>query len=493
MVRVLGSLMIAATLVACGEVPAPAAAKHPARGGGAPARAASAPAPAAVPQGSPWTYEVKAEPRGTSLRVEGRFPAGTPSSFEVGDGGERFVSDVAVVADGKRTAVVGQRAAWTIPQCAAGCVVTYTFALRAAGAASSERSVAEVRGDVVESPPSVWLLRPAEAPAGSPFRFHVTSAPGEAFATGVFPVSGAADTYEGRTVEPFDLPYAAFGPMRRVQYAKGQLEVAYLPGTFRDEAAVATWLERSAEVVAAYYGRPPVPRLLVLLQATPGSQIGFGSTMGMSGAAIDMAIGQDISAATMKDDWVLVHEMIHTALPDVTRQHHWLEEGLATYVESLARSRAGLVTQERVWRDWMDGMPKGQPAPGDRGLDRTHTWGRTYWGGALFCFAADIEIRTRTDNRRSLDDALRAVLAEGGNIAVSWPVERVLEVGDRATGVTVLRELYDRMAPRAERVDLDGMWRKLGVSRRGEKVVFDDQAPLAKVRIAMLTPAPAVR
>ncbi|HSO34445.1 MAG TPA: hypothetical protein VLT33_18050, partial [Labilithrix sp.] len=408
--------------------------------------------------------------------------------FEVGEGGERFVRDVVVVAGEQRTAVAGQRGVWAIPACSEGCVVTYDFALRAAGVASGERSVAEVHGDAVEAPPSVWLLRPAAAPVGSRFRFHVTSAPGESFATGVFPVAGAADTYEGRTVEPFDLPYAVFGPIRRVQYARGQLEVAYLPGTFRDEPAVATWLERSASVVEAYYGRPPVPRLLVVLRAVPGGQIGFGSTMGMSGAAIDMAIGQDITAATMRDDWVLVHEMIHTALPDVTRRHHWLEEGLATYVESLARSRAGLVSPERMWKDWMDGMPKGQPAAGDLGLDRTHTWGRTYWGGALFCFAADVEIRTRTDNRRSLDDALRAVLAEGGNISVSWPVERVLEVGDRATGVTVLRELYDRMAPRSERVDLEGMWRRLGVARQGERVVFDDAAPLARLRLAMMTP-----
>ncbi len=48
-------------------------------------------------------------------------------------------------------AVTGQRGVWSLAACAAGCVVTYTFALRAAGTASAERSVAEVRGDVVES------------------------------------------------------------------------------------------------------------------------------------------------------------------------------------------------------------------------------------------------------------------------------------------------------------------------------------------------------
>ena len=58
-------------------------------------------------------------------------------------------------------------------------------------------------------------------------------------------------------------------------------------------------------------------------------------------------------------------------------------------------------------------MPKGLPAAGDRGLDYTPTWGRTYWGGALFCLLADIDIRKRTSNRFGLQDALRAIVAAG--------------------------------------------------------------------------------
>ena len=101
---------------------------------------------------------------------------------------------------------------------------------------------------------------------------------------------------------------------------------------------------------------------------------------------------------------------------------------------------------------------------------------------------ADVEIRTRTENRRSLDDGLRAVLGEGGNISVGWPVERILDVGDRATGVPVLRELYGRMASRPERIDLEGMWQRLGVRRRGNTIAFDDTAPLASVPLSMMAP-----
>jgi hypothetical protein len=40
----------------------------------------------------------------------------------------------------------------------------------------------------------------------------------------------------------------------------------------------------------------------------------------------------------------------------------------------------------------VSGMPQGEPQRGDRGLDGTHTWGRTYWGGAMFCLLTDVEI-----------------------------------------------------------------------------------------------------
>jgi hypothetical protein len=67
-----------------------------------------------------------------------------------------------------------------------------------------------------------------------------------------------------------------------------------------------------------------------------------------------------------------------------------------------------------VWRDLIEGLPHGLPRAGDRGLDFTPTWGRTYWGGAMYCLLADVEIRKRTGNRHGLQDALRGVLAGGG-------------------------------------------------------------------------------
>jgi len=96
------------------------------------------------------------------------------------------------------------------------------------------------------------------------------------------------------------------------------------------------------------------------------------------------------------------------------------------------------LTAERVCREMVDRMPQGLPTPGDQGLDNTNTWGRTYWGGAMFCLLADIETRKQTGNAKGLQDALRAINRAGGTIEADWPLERVIEVGDKVTNGKVL-------------------------------------------------------
>jgi hypothetical protein len=80
----------------------------------------------------------------------------------------------------------------------------------------------------------------------------------------------------------------------------------------------------------------------------------------------------------------MTHELVHLAISSLPDEHHWLEEGLATYVEPIARSQDGQLPATNVWHGMLAGMPEGQPRRGDHGLDETHTWGRTYWGGAMF-------------------------------------------------------------------------------------------------------------
>ncbi len=97
-------------------------------------------------------------------------------------------------------------------------------------------------------------------------------------------------------------------------------------------------------------------------------------------------------------------------------------------------ARLDLLDAEAYWEGLLEGLPKGLPRAGDRGLDVTHTWGRTYWGG----------------------------------------------------GLDVLTRLHAAQGERPAAVDLDALFRRLGVARAGGRVVYDDEAPLAAVRRALL-------
>jgi hypothetical protein len=248
------------------------------------------------------------------------------------------------------------------------------------------------------------------------------------------------------------------------------------------EAEIQRWVESGARAVVAYYGTFPVSAASVSIHAVEGAGVSGGVAYGEGKPSVSVDLGAHTTRDQLDADWVMTHELIHLAFPSVDRSQHWVEEGISTYVEPLARRRLGKLTEERVWADLVEGLPQGEPQPGDEGLDRTTTWASTYWGGALFCFLADVEIHERTKNRFGLDDALAAIRAQGGVITASWDARRAFEAGDRAVGVAVLVPLYDKVRETPVTTDLAALWKRLGVEAHGDKVVFDDRAPLAAVR-----------
>ena len=248
------------------------------------------------------------------------------------------------------------------------------------------------------------------------------------------------------------------------------------------QADVDRWVATATRAVSAHFdGRFPVAHvdLYVRFDDRRGKVHG-GVTYG--GRRINIRIGRDARAADLDKDWTLTHEMFHLAFPSLDEQYHWMEEGLSVYLEPIARARIGNMAVDQFWRETIEGMPQGLPEAGDRGLNRTHTWGRTYWGGALFWMLADVRIREKTQNRRSLDTAIRAILAAGGDGSVHWPVERVLAAADKATGTSVVCDLFAELAEKPTSTDLAELWGRLGVRVGGEGVVYDEGAPLAEIR-----------
>ena len=80
------------------------------------------------------------------------------------------------------------------------------------------------------------------------------------------------------------------------------------------------------------------------------------------------------------------------------------------------------------------------------------------------------------------------IVAAGGTIDQEWPITKVLAVGDRATGTTVLTTLYENMGEKSEFVDLDTLWKQLGVRIENGNLVLDGATSLARIRERITSP-----
>lgn len=263
-----------------------------------------------------------------------------------------------------------------------------------------------------------------------------------------------------------------------------------IDGDFSPELSVLVqqWIMQSAEAVHVYYDRFPVPDVYIHVLVSGGAGVRGGQTFPGEVPLIRIRIGKDSDKELLlRNDWVMVHELVHLAFPWMNLRNNWMAEGLAVYVESIARMQAGHLSRAHVWKDFVKMMPRGLPAPGDGGFDVTVNWGRTYWGGAIFCLLADVGILQQTENRLGLQHALRAINAER-DFRREWDFAETLAMGDKATGTRVLTQQYEAMRLEAVSPDLPSLWRELGLRVDGDDVSFDEHATLAATRRAIETP-----
>ncbi len=515
-VRTSGLVAAALALAAsCGS--APATSPHAGPGRGQPTSALQ--------------YEVTPHDGGARLSVAADLPPGLPPSYHVDPSMTRWLRDLEMESGEAWSKVPFDGETWQLAGCEHGCRVRYQFDLGAAAREMDDFAYASGSAGAYLAPPSTWLLHPAAETSGVPYRFRVAATREAQFVTGVFPAAPAAraigapraigaqhasdvpstepasgapptldPTYGADLADLPESPYSVFGRFERarVQLAGGGVDLAIVNSPLAaGNTPLVRWIDESAGAVSAYYGTFPIPHAAVIVLVEEGADIGYAMTLGNGGGSIVARVGREVEEARLLRSWMMTHEMLHLAFPNLPRKHRWLEEGMATYVEPIARARTGALTEEEVWRGMVKGMFFAQPLPGEGGLDETPTWGRIYWGGALFCLLADVRIRERTGNRRSLDDALRGILARGGNVSVRWGIDRVLDAGDEATGTTVLSELHAEMGRSPVEVDLAELWSRLGVRSRGTsgssaltgQLVFDDGAPLAHIRRSITSPS----
>src|ERR1700678_2869487 len=277
-------------------------------------------------------------------------------------------------------------------------------------------------------------------------------------------------------------------PYRQVLQIGGavvQVDIRIGQGSIRNEDIVA-WVRRATEAVAVYYGRFPVERARVIVSQNEGKDESihgttWGNVQGVQ-SLTRMRLSSDVTKADLEEDWTMTHELVHMALSSLPDESHWLEEGIATYVEPIARAQAGQLRVQQVWAGMVRGMLQGEPQPGDKGLDQTHTWAARI--GAARCSAWSP--MSRSERQREIARGCRTLFRRSWRHKAPSTPSGLYSVFSRPETMRQRRPFSltcianGRMAPVA--VDLDQLWRQLGVRAGSRGIELDANAPLASIR-----------
>jgi hypothetical protein len=348
------------------------------------------------------------------------------------------------------------------------------------------------RGEAVLAPIPGWLLEPRGLDHLPVIDIRAHLADGLSFGTGLpkagdaWRLSGTRVGFAGYSVVGRfaleEIPVPAPGSLRPgTAKQEGVLRLAILDGFAKGSTAdLVDWVRRTAQAEANYWQGVTAPQMLVGLVPMQRPGVGYGRTVSGGGATVMIEVGAAVDHRRLFNDWVLVHELIHTGMPYVRGRGTWMMEGAATYIEPIIRARAGWKTEQEVWTEWIDNMPRGVAAFA-AGLSNS-SGQQNYWAGATFMLMADVAIRRETNGAKGLEDCLAGALWSGLDAPKTVQVVDYAAACDRAAGTTVMAELVDRYYRASQPVDLAALWKELGVAKVGDRIVFDDNAPAATWR-----------
>ena len=253
------------------------------------------------------------------------------------------------------------------------------------------------------------------------------------------------------------------------------------------------WITDAASAVALLGGRMPVDTAQIIVLPTPGTRIGFGFATHGGGFTVVIFVGDQITEANLRKDWVAVHEMLHLGMPMLDDESRWLSEGLATYLEPYLRARAGSLPVTEVWEEMHAGFARGRKQVSERTLRadcvemrENHAYMRVYWSGAAIALIADVTAR---QNGSSLD---REVLALGACCLHAGEIlsadDLLARVGE--DGALLAPHLAAAARPHLDSPrfpDVTAMYRALGLSFDAEGRVTLSSDPVQKALREQLT------
>lgn len=343
--------------------------------------------------------------------------------------------------------------------------------------------------------PTQWLLDTAHDGAAEvrmilPVGVSI-SAPWE-----VLPDEGAVQRFHIPLTPRSWAASVAFGRFarREIVLGNGTLHVA-LPG-IRDavtQARLFGWIDAVGRAALSAYGRLPVSdvQVLVLPSGLQRQAVVFGQSQRGQGHGLLLMVDAARPLAEFSDDWTAVHELAHLFHVYLGDDGRWLAEGLASYWQNVLRARAGLLTPAQAWERLDAGFSRGRADVGAaQRLDHAPrtAFMRIYWAGAAYWLGVDAELRRASGGKKSLELALDRFAGCCLPATREWtPREFVLKL-DALIDAEVFVSHFDMARTATTFPDLDRLYATLGIVKAGPTLRFDDTAPAAAVRRAIMAP-----
>ena len=433
-------------------------------------------------------FDVRAlEPEPLVLEVTTRCRGQNASEYLVEPGTAQYLSHVAST-EGQGVVMSGR--SLRLPAEAGG--LRYRVRLGEMAMAHANLDLALGVGRSVLAPGYSWLVSPAGVSADTPVIVHYTrDTGGWDFTTGL---AAYGEGYRLRAGEISVATFGVFGRFERSELrlpgiggAEARLELVTLDGELAaDPAVLRHWVRDTARAVSKFYAGFPVERAMLALVPVPGRRgILRGKVLPESSPGIALLIGERATIGNLYADWILTHELFHLGFPSFVGEGKWLDEGMATYFEPLIRARQGWLSEQELWAEFYTHMPKGLRVLEQDGLETPRSVGAMYWAGATLCLLADIEAHQRSDGRRTLQHAVRALLRAQGDATRVWRLADAISTMDRVLGEPIIARLSARHTKSGAPVSLHRVFQELGVIRTATGFQLDDTTPLAHVRRAI--------
>jgi len=283
------------------------------------------------------------------------------------------------------------------------------------------------------------------APKGgdtSKITVHFNLPKGWDIATPYAVLPGDKDTYQAENLEQLWHNGNFMGRMVKEEINVGDLKVivAGMPAMQQSVDLIKSSLAKIVNAYKSEMGGAPAGKLVIMgsISSLPqGGETFKNSISLMFGQAPDLY---------NKGQWgyLLAHEVFHlwngsAIAPADQPKVEWFVEGFTEYMSKLTAYRTGFITQSEFLQqlafcrsDYLSRA--GKISLVDAGLEKGVNYGLIYNGGMAAAFAIDVEVRTKTNNKKGLVDVMRLMYTKFGKTNTAYTYQDIMAASSEAAG-----------------------------------------------------------